>query len=220
MTTRLSLKAIKLLKRPFNSASPVRTIPNGPSRSDGLGRLVALNRRNVALLALAIILVALVASPGAAQDKQITRPSGLTISVPSNFTIVYPLMAARRTSGFGNRNHPVLKVQRHHNGIDLGAPTGTPIRSIKNGVVIFADPLGGYGNLIVVKHKNDFTSHYGHCSKILVRPGQTIKAGQIIGEVGATGRVTGAHLHLEIRKNGEPLNPDDLILKLSEQAEG
>lgn len=140
------------------------------------------------------------------------------VSLPHS--IVYPLMGARISSSFGTRNHPVLKVTRHHGGVDLAAPVGAPIRSIKNGTVVFADPHGGYGNLVVIQHKDGFTSHYGHCDTIKVRPGQKVRGGDIIATVGATGRVTGPHLHLEIRHEGIPIDPETLIENLASAGEG
>lgn len=134
--------------------------------------------------------------------------------------IVHPVMSPRLSSGFGFRHHPVLKYVKHHSGIDLAAPNGSPIRAIEEGTVVFADPFQSYGNLIVVQHPSGMTSHYGHCAKISVRTGQRVKAGEIIGEVGSTGRVTGAHLHLEIRLNGVPQDPDRYLPGLTEEAEG
>jgi len=134
--------------------------------------------------------------------------------------LVYPVMSPRKSSTFGPRIHPIHRVRRHHNGVDLAAPEGALIRAIKAGTVVFADPHGGYGNLIVVSHTNGYTSHYGHCSEIRVQPGDRVNAGQIIGTVGATGAVTGPHLHFEIRKDGEPRNPEDYIPGLAKRGKG
>jgi murein DD-endopeptidase MepM/ murein hydrolase activator NlpD len=133
---------------------------------------------------------------------------------------VFPLMAPRKSSTFGNRVHPVLKVARHHGGVDLAAPSGAMIRAIKGGTVVFADPYGGYGNLVVIRHSNGFTSHYGHCEKLKVQPGQRVTAGQIIGTVGSTGRVTGPHLHFELRHNGVALDPDRYFPGLAAPGQG
>ena len=85
---------------------------------------------------------------------------------------------------------------------------------------MFADPHKGYGNLVVVQHNNGVTSHYGHCDKISVRPGQRIESGQVIGTVGSTGMVTGPHLHFEIRRNGIALDPEQMLPNLADEAEG
>ena len=153
-----------------------------------------------------IIIVALASNP----TQLYAAPTGL----------VYPLMGTRISSDFGIRNHPVLKKVRHHGGIDLAAPHGAPIRAVKEGTVVFADVYGGYGKFVVITHPDGLTTHYGHCDSISVRTGQHILAGQVLGMVGSTGRVTGPHLHFEIRKNGKPLDPESMIPDLAGSAEG
>ena len=138
--------------------------------------------------------------------------------IPSGF--VYPIVYPRVSSMFGMRKHPILRVRRHHDGIDLVAPIGTPIRTIAAGRVVFADPLGGYGNLVVIEHKPGLTSHYGHCDTMRVEPGQMVSSGQIIATLGNTGRTTGPHLHFEIRMNGKPIDPLTVIPGLTLDAEG
>lgn len=133
---------------------------------------------------------------------------------------VYPVMAPRLASRYGARKHPVLKVKKHHAGIDLATPRRAQIRAVKNGLVIFADDYAGYGNLIVLQHENGMTTHYGHCEKIFVEPGRQVTAGEVIGLVGSTGRVTGPHLHFEIRINGKAQNPEKFIPGLGKKAEG
>ncbi|MFA6749234.1 MAG: M23 family metallopeptidase, partial [Candidatus Riflebacteria bacterium] len=96
-------------------------------------------------------------------------------------------------------------------GIDIAAPKGTPILAATNGKVIYAGRRSGYGNLIIVSHANGYSTRYAHCSSIIARKGQQVKAGQIIGRVGATGVATGNHLHFEVRKNGKTLNPVSFI---------
>lgn len=133
---------------------------------------------------------------------------------------VYPLMSPRISSTFGNRAHPIHHVVRHHHGIDLAAPQGAPIRAIGSGLVVFADPYAGYGNLVVVQHKSGVTSHYGHCNSIKVKTGQFVKAGAVLGTVGSTGITTGPHLHFEIRRNGQPLDPEKVLPGLADDAAG
>ncbi|MCB0333080.1 MAG: M23 family metallopeptidase [Bdellovibrionales bacterium] len=140
--------------------------------------------------------------------------------VQAESVFVYPLLGERVSSSFGPRNHPVRHVQRHHSGIDLAAPQGAQIRAIASGRVVYADPYKGYGNLVVIEHANGITSHYGHCSKIHVDPGQEVKAGEIIATVGKTGLATGYHLHFEIRINGEPKDPDVYIPGLRDEPLG
>ena len=86
-------------------------------------------------------------------------------------------------------------------------PVEAPIRAIRTGRVVFADEFGAYGNLVVIQHEDDITSHYGHLHSIQVSPGEQVSTGQLIGAAGKTGRVTGPHLHLEIRHEGKPLDP-------------
>jgi len=133
---------------------------------------------------------------------------------------VHPVMSPRVSSNFGSRIHPINRLKRHHNGIDLAAPGGAAIRAITDGIVVFADPYKGYGNLVVLQHKEGLTSHYGHCEKIKVVPGQRVQAGQIIATVGQTGHVTGPHLHFEIRLNGQAQNPEDFIPGLTSSPRG
>lgn len=135
--------------------------------------------------------------------------------------LVYPVMGPRKSSDYGIRTHPKLKTTRHHHGVDLAAPEGAPIRAISAGTVIFADPWGGYGNVVVVRHDDgETTSHYGHCSKIKVKTGERVQAGKIIGTVGSTGISTGPHLHFEVRRNGRPLNPESFLPGLADESAG
>ncbi|NYE57640.1 M23 family metallopeptidase [Carboxydothermus ferrireducens] len=96
---------------------------------------------------------------------------------------------------------------RIHEGIDIDGSTGDPVRASRDGVVTFAGWEDGYGKLIVLDHAGPYKTRYGHLSKILVREGQRVEAGDIIGLIGSTGRSTGSHLHFEILINGNPVNP-------------
>lgn len=132
---------------------------------------------------------------------------------------VYPVMAPRRSSDFGKRVHPIRKAVRHHNGVDLAAPTGAPIRSVADGLVVFADSYAKYGNLVTIQHAGGLTTLYGHCETISVQPGQAVRAGQIIATVGNTGGSTGPHLHFETRIDGKPHDPDKFIPALADPVE-
>ena len=118
-----------------------------------------------------------------------------------------PLEFSRITSGFSMRMHPVLQKWRAHLGTDFAAPTGTPARTIGDGVVSFAGVQNGYGNVVFVKHKNNHETVYAHLSKVLVREGQLVSQSDTIGLVGSTGWSTGPHLHLEFRVNGAQQDP-------------
>jgi murein DD-endopeptidase MepM/ murein hydrolase activator NlpD len=123
-----------------------------------------------------------------------------------------PLQVVRITSRYGSRRHPILGYTRQHRGVDYGAPTGTPVWSVGDGTVITAGRQGGYGNLVVVRHANGYTTWYAHLSRIDVRVGQRVRQQQTIGRVGATGMATGPHLHYEIRHQGRHINPLSLQL--------
>jgi murein DD-endopeptidase MepM/ murein hydrolase activator NlpD len=114
---------------------------------------------------------------------------------------------SRRTSGFGMREHPIFHTQRAHLGVDYAAPTGTPVISVADGVVVESGFSGGFGNMVVVQHNARQSTVYAHLSKIAVRKGQTIKQGDNLGAVGATGWATGPHLHFEFRINGRHVDP-------------
>ncbi|NDY92637.1 M23 family metallopeptidase [Ideonella livida] len=126
-----------------------------------------------------------------------------------------PMEFTRVTSGFAMRFHPILQTWRAHLGTDYGAPTGTPVRSVGQGVVSFSGQQGGYGNVVMVDHGNQRTTLYAHLSRIDVKKGQRVDQGQRVGAVGATGWATGPHLHFEVRVNGKHQDP----LKFARQSE-
>lgn len=94
-----------------------------------------------------------------------------------------------------------------HTGLDIAISSGTPIKAAAAGKVVFSGEKGSYGNLIVISHGNGVQTYYGHCSKLLASVGQTVEQGEVIAKVGNTGNSTGPHLHLEIRVNGQTVNP-------------
>ena len=127
-----------------------------------------------------------------------------------------PMAFSRVTSGFSMRFHPILQTWRAHLGVDYGATTGTPVRSVGDGVVEFAGVQNGYGNVVMVKHDGSNSTLYAHLSKINVRSGQRVQQGENVGLVGATGWATGPHLHFEFRVNG--VHKDPLTLARSHAA--
>ena len=120
-----------------------------------------------------------------------------------------PIDGARITSGFGMRMHPVLGYSKMHKGLDFGAPTGTPIFAAGSGTIVEIGRKGAYGNYIRVRHSGEYQTAYAHMSKFAkgLKKGHKVKQGQVIGYVGATGRVTGPHLHYEIMIAGAQVNP-------------
>lgn len=125
------------------------------------------------------------------------------------FLMRTPINGARISSGFGRRKHPVLGYTKQHAGTDFAAPTGTPIFAAGNGVIERSSRYGSYGNYVRIKHANGYKTAYAHMSRYGkgIKQGKRVKQGQIIGYVGATGRVTGAHLHYEVMKDGSKVNP-------------
>ncbi|MDR7556217.1 MAG: peptidoglycan DD-metalloendopeptidase family protein [Armatimonadota bacterium] len=133
----------------------------------------------------------------------------LQASGPSRMAIgafVWPLRGMV-TSRFGFRRHPIFRARLFHQGVDIAAPHGTPVRAAGDGAVLFAGWYGGYGKLVVLDHGDGLSTLYGHLSAILVAPGAQVVRGQVIGRVGSTGYSTGPHLHFEIRRNGQPIDP-------------
>jgi murein DD-endopeptidase MepM/ murein hydrolase activator NlpD len=118
-----------------------------------------------------------------------------------------PMEFSRITSGFAQRFHPLLQSWRKHLGVDYGAPAGTPVRSVGDGVVEFAGWQNGYGNVVQLQHDKSRETLYAHLSRINVRKGQRVEQGQSIGLVGSTGWSTGPHLHFEFRINGQHQDP-------------
>lgn len=121
-----------------------------------------------------------------------------------------PLRYSYISSYFSKRRfHPILKVWRPHHGLDYAAPIGTPIAAIGSGIVTYKGWKGGYGNLVEIKHKNNFKTRYGHLSKFAkgLYKGKRVKMGELIGYVGSTGLSTGPHLHFELHRNNVPINP-------------
>ena len=114
---------------------------------------------------------------------------------------------SRVTSGFAMRMHPIQNVWKQHKGVDYGAPTGTPVRSVGDGVVEFAGRQNGYGNVVEIRHSNQRSTLYAHLSRIDVRKGQRVEQGARIGAVGATGWATGPHLHFEVKVGGQQQDP-------------
>jgi pyruvate/2-oxoglutarate dehydrogenase complex dihydrolipoamide acyltransferase (E2) component len=115
------------------------------------------------------------------------------------------------TSGFGVRTDPFLGRPAMHTGLDFRAATGDPVRATANGKVVSSGWAGGYGRMVEVDHGNGLSTRYGHLSEINVKVGDTVKIGQVIGEVGSTGRSTGPHLHYETRIDGEAVDPQKFL---------
>ena len=127
-----------------------------------------------------------------------------------------PLEFSRVTSGFAMRVHPIFNTWKQHNGVDYGAPSGTPVRTIGDGVVEFAGWQNGYGNVIHIKHNGDLTTVYAHLSRVDIVKGAKVAQGDTIGAVGQTGWATGPHLHFEVKIDGVQQEP----LLVAQSSEG
>ncbi len=134
----------------------------------------------------------------------------------SSFYLASPMEFSRVTSGFAMRMHPIQQRWKAHLGVDYGAPTGTPVRSVGEGVVDFAGVQNGFGNVVIVRHNGSDTTLYAHLSRFNVKVGQKITQGQHVGAVGSTGWATGPHLHFEFRVND--VHQDPLLVAQRSQA--
>ncbi|MBS1951370.1 MAG: M23 family metallopeptidase [Bacteroidetes bacterium] len=135
------------------------------------------------------------------EAKQHERASRPAIQPISNHNLI------RLNTIFGLRLHPIFNYVRPHNGLDLTAAYGTPVYASADGVVVFAEPNTGYGNVIFVNHGYGFETRYAHLSRYNVKKGDRVKRGQLIGFVGSTGTSTNNHLHYEVIYNGKYINP-------------
>lgn len=150
------------------------------------------------------------------------RPS---VSVPSRM----PVEGGFMSSSYGMRDHPVLRRRASHKGVDLAAPTGTPVYATADGIVGRADWFSSYGLYISIDHGAELETRYAHLSRLAVAAGDRVQKGELIGYVGSTGRSTGPHLHYEVRVDGVAVNPipymvetveQTRIAEVSERAEG
>lgn len=131
------------------------------------------------------------------KDKLAHIPSVIPINI-KDFTM---------SSGYGVRRDPIYGSSKFHTGLDFAAKTGTPVFATADGKVAEAGRQSGYGNCIDISHGYNYLTRYAHLSEILVKPGQEVKRGEMIGKVGSTGKSTGSHLHYEVRFKDEPQNP-------------
>lgn len=130
----------------------------------------------------------------------------------SNTPSVRPTNTPWLTSSFGKRRDPIFNYWVMHKGLDMAGHIGLQIYAPADGVVIWTGKRGGYGVVVVIDHGYGLQTHYAHLSKYLVAPGQHVRRGDLIAEMGSTGKSTGPHLHYEVRYNGQPLDPRRFIL--------
>jgi murein DD-endopeptidase MepM/ murein hydrolase activator NlpD len=130
----------------------------------------------------------------------------------SNTPSVKPVDGGYLTSSFGKRRDPMHGQWKVHKGLDIGGRIGLQILAPADGVVVSAGPRGGYGNTIVIDHGYGMQTHYAHLSRFKCRRGDRVHRGDVIAEMGNSGRSTGPHLHYEVRRHGQPLNPTNFVL--------
>lgn len=123
------------------------------------------------------------------------------------YNFMWPVKTSRLSSAFGHRIHPITKQSSTHTGIDMPSPVGTPIYAADSGKITFSGWKGGYGNTVIIEHKNGYQTLYAHNSKLVVKEGQYVERGQYIAKMGSTGQSTGSHLHFEIKRGGKAINP-------------
>ncbi len=140
------------------------------------------------------------AAAAAATAARGSRPGRLVRPVPGAIE-----------SGFGLRVHPIFGTTRMHNGLDMHGDFGVPIKAAASGTVIFAGVKGGFGNTVMIDHGGGMVTLYAHQSKLGVKTGQRVKAGEVIGWIGSSGLSTGPHLHFEVRINGSPVDPSKYL---------
>jgi murein DD-endopeptidase MepM/ murein hydrolase activator NlpD len=142
----------------------------------------------------------------------LTAPAGGLAAASATFGGALPSpgdlpVAGRRSSEYGWRTHPISGEKKFHGGMDIAAAVGTEIHAAQRGLVTFAGERPGYGNVVEIRHPDGTTGRYAHASRLHVATGQTVDVGETIADVGATGQVTGPHLHFEVRKHGHPIDP-------------
>lgn len=152
-------------------------------------------------ICIAVLLLAGLA--GRADAETCDLPGGLAFHRPARGAV---------TAGFGIQKHPVLQVDRMHTGADFAAPVGEPVYAAAAGRVIKADRAGELGNLIIIAHKDGLETRYAHLQRFVVSEGQCVTGGQAIGSAGTTGLSVTPHLHFEVHRDGEAIDPTPYIM--------
>nr|WP_269530713.1 M23 family metallopeptidase [Algiphilus aromaticivorans] len=134
-----------------------------------------------------------------AQAREASRPEGR------------PVTSGYISSGYGRRTDPFTGRPASHYGLDFAARPGTDVSAVGSGIVESSGMRSGYGQMVEINHGNGYSTRYGHNSKLLVRAGERVTRGQVIAEVGASGRATGPHLHFEVWHNGKAVNPSKYV---------
>lgn len=149
--------------------------------------------------------VAIMLALGAGCSSRVAAPR--PAPPPIRESLLWPVPKGRFTSAFG------LRDGSRHDGVDIAAPTGTPVRAAATGIVSFVGTVRGYGNFVKVFHMPGLSTAYGHNDEVLVRVGQLVRRGETIALVGETGRTTGPNLHFEVHRAGVPVDPMAYFIK-------
>jgi murein DD-endopeptidase MepM/ murein hydrolase activator NlpD len=195
--TNVQMASLQLYAKEVSIAYGIKQKLEGPSDISSEGKMVpsyaeSLQEYNYLISADKLALA----------SRRSRRTGGLT--APPN---LWPVEGLLR-DGFAHRNDPFSGEGSFHKGVDISAPTGTKVRTTADGVVVQAEMVaGGYGRLIIIDHGGGFQTYYAHLSKISVHAGQEVRRGEVIGNVGTSGRTTAPHLHYEVHTNGTPINP-------------
>jgi murein DD-endopeptidase MepM/ murein hydrolase activator NlpD len=172
-----------LLQRQLQGPDPDRQIPGRPS--SGLPRPPAVS---------------------SAAQKATALDAYRQQATPTDSMFITPV-AGQHTSSFGWRVHPIDHDERWHGGMDIAAPAGTPVRAAAAGQVVFSGTQPGYGNVVIIQHAEGYATLYAHNTENLAPVGTSVSQGQSIATVGSTGRATGPHVHFEVQKDGQRLDP-------------
>ncbi len=182
-----------------------------------LKRIKMIKKSNTSVwahLKLILILPVLIISMLSFDYAEIKKDKSENLNSKTKFSLpLKPSVKLKISAGYGWRVHQIYKTKKFHNGIDISGSIGTPVYAIADGVVNLADAKGqgGYGKYIVIVHADGYASRYAHLSKLSINVKANVKRGDLIAYVGNTGKSTGPHLHFEIKKNGNNVNPSDLI---------
>ncbi len=133
----------------------------------------------------------------------------------NTFVAGRPVIKGYQSSDYGWRTDPISGRRAWHNGVDFAGKAGSDVVSVAAGVVVYASPRYGYGNMVEVYHGGGYSTRYGHHDKILVKPGDIVKRGQVVGTMGSSGRSTGPHVHFEVFKNGRIVDPSSYVRRVS-----
>lgn len=175
-----------------------RSLPNGGLLGDGATSVLS----TLATDALASVLVQGDTLGIQAMFGEAPRPA------PKPAPDLTPVRKGTVSSTFGMRLDPFTGAPRHHDGIDIAAPEGTPIHATRDGTVRSVKTEPGYGHLVILDHGGGRETRYAHCAEVVVTPGQVVSRGDKIATVGQSGRATGPHLHFEVRQDGQPIDPE------------